>query len=447
MAKIVAQLSRLLDQMSKSTLQDQVRKHDLAIALRDQYMELPRSSGNPIDKETYEALLLFADSSSLGDDSSVSVSQVSYGDDFSAPPRRQRRSKKSQFDRDSILVDCILSKDVQKGMEFVVTMREDIFQSRKNFNSSQREGIGQNKFVNLKELDNDLKQCLRDWFCPNMMDIRRISYDNSAPSVIESIVQKEAVHPIQNPEDLHDRLGQGKRVFALFSPLLPDKPLVFCHVALTDEIPCTLEHAAASSQEDDPKVATFYSITNGEPGLIGLQLGLGLLKLGMRALQSSFPSINEFVTLSPIPQFKAWVESHIKNTFDENSEAYPRSAPRSTKVFDNEVGCELMHMCQLLGEDDPRSDTFLAKLEAAMQSDFGTNETQRAAEHLLFKLACQYLLQERDGRVPKCRVARFHIGNGAEVFRINSKADLSRRGMNQSYGFMVNYRYDISNVV
>lgn len=99
-------------------------------------------------------------------------------------------------------------------------------------------------------------------------------------------MQKEAVHPIQNPRDLRCRLGEGKRVFALFSPLLPDKPLVFCHVVLTDEIPCTLDHAAASSQEDDPRVAAFYSITNGEPGLIGLQLGLLLLKAGMQVSQA-----------------------------------------------------------------------------------------------------------------------------------------------------------------
>eukprot|EP00526_Cylindrotheca_closterium_P009545 CAMPEP_0113625270 /NCGR_PEP_ID=MMETSP0017_2-20120614/13053_1 /TAXON_ID=2856 /ORGANISM="Cylindrotheca closterium" /LENGTH=432 /DNA_ID=CAMNT_0000535379 /DNA_START=261 /DNA_END=1559 /DNA_ORIENTATION=+ /assembly_acc=CAM_ASM_000147 len=432
--------------MPESVVQDPIKKQDLAVAVRDQYIQLPRSSGKTIDQERCKALLLFADSSRAGNGSSVSISQ--YSDrDISLPPRRQARSKKRQSDGDSILIDCILSRDVQKGIEFIVAMREDIFQARKMMNSSQHDDGGHSELSKLKELDNDLKKRLRDWFCPNMMDIRRISYENSAPSVIESIVQKEAVHPIQNPQDLRDRLGEGKRVFALFSPLLPDKPLVFCHVALTDEIPCTLEQAASSSREDDPKVATFYSITNGEPGLIGLQLGLLLLKLGMQTLQSSFPSIDEFVTLSPIPNFKGWAESHIKKTVNENSEARFPTTPHSTKVFDCGFSSELIHISQLLGEEDPGSDTFLTKLEATMQSDFGSDETQRAAEHLLYKLACQYLLQERDGRVPKCRVARFHVGNGAEVFRINVKADLSQKGMNQSYGFMVNYRYDISNVV
>lgn len=137
----------------------------------------------------------------------------------------------------------------------------------------------------------------------------------------------------------------------------------------------------------------------------------------------------------------------MKNYFDESSEVLVPDMSLATNVFASEFSSEIMQMCQLLGEEDPRSDSFLTKLEATMQSDFGSSETQLAAERLLYKLACQYLLQERDGMVPKCRVARFHVGNGAEVFRINIKADLSQKGMDQSYGFMVNYRYGISNVV
>ena len=119
----------------------------------------------------------------------------------------------------------------------------------------------------------------------SLLEIRRISYGKCPQAVLESIMEKEAVHPIENLQDLSVRLGKGKRVFALFSPLLPDVPLVFCHVALTDEVPRTLGAAVASFHECNPKVAAFYSITNAEVGLIGLQLGLLLLKRGMRVSQ------------------------------------------------------------------------------------------------------------------------------------------------------------------
>ena len=39
-------------------------------------------------------------------------------------------------------------------------------------------------------------------------------------------------------------------------------------------------------------------------------------------------------------------------------------------------------------------------------------------------------------------VARFHLGNGARLERINWLGDASPRGLQESYGVMVNYLYD-----
>jgi malonyl-CoA decarboxylase len=43
-------------------------------------------------------------------------------------------------------------------------------------------------------------------------------------------------------------------------------------------------------------------------------------------------------------------------------------------------------------------------------------------------------------------VARFHLGNGAQVHRLHAQADLSDKGMRQSHGVMVNYLYDLDNL-
>jgi Malonyl-CoA decarboxylase C-terminal domain len=45
---------------------------------------------------------------------------------------------------------------------------------------------------------------------------------------------------------------------------------------------------------------------------------------------------------------------------------------------------------------------------------------------------------------PTNGVARFHLQNGAEVYRINAFADLSLTGINSSMSVMVNYRYNLS---
>jgi hypothetical protein len=42
--------------------------------------------------------------------------------------------------------------------------------------------------------------------------------------------------------------------------------------------------------------------------------------------------------------------------------------------------------------------------------------------------------------------ANFHFGNGASLEKIHPAADLSEKGIAQSCGVMVNYRYDLNTV-
>ena len=43
-------------------------------------------------------------------------------------------------------------------------------------------------------------------------------------------------------------------------------------------------------------------------------------------------------------------------------------------------------------------------------------------------------------------MARFHLGNGARLERINLMADLSARAIAQSAGTMVNYQYVLADI-
>ncbi len=62
-------------------------------------------------------------------------------------------------------------------------------------------------------------------------------------------------------------------------------------------------------------------------------------------------------------------------------------------------------------------------------------------------MAAHYLLRARSasGRVID-PVARFHLGNGARLERINVGGNLSARGLRESHGVMVNYRYDLDDI-
>jgi malonyl-CoA decarboxylase len=65
----------------------------------------------------------------------------------------------------------------------------------------------------------------------------------------------------------------------------------------------------------------------------------------------------------------------------------------------------------------------------------------------LAALTAEYLVRaKRADGLPLDPVARFHFGNGASLEKIHSAADLSEKGIAQSCGVMVNYRYDLNAV-
>lgn len=118
-----------------------------------------------------------------------------------------------------------------------------------------------------------------------LLVLKRITYENTAASIIELIARKEAVHPMRSLSDLRTRLDpNSRRVFSLFHPLLPGKPLVFVHVALKDKIPSAMPQVMKAGLLKKPEVATFYSITNAEPGLAGVGLGEFLIKESMKVI-------------------------------------------------------------------------------------------------------------------------------------------------------------------
>ena len=69
------------------------------------------------------------------------------------------------------------------------------------------------------------------------------------------------------------------------------------------------------------------------------------------------------------------------------------------------------------------------------------------ARVLLEPLAARYFLEARNAsNKPVDPVARFHLGNGAGLERINWLGDISEKGLAEGAGLMVNYLYDLSRI-
>ena len=283
----------------------------------------------------------------------------------------------------------------------------------------------------LRQLDNDMKSLLSTLFLQPMLELRRISYESTPASIIEKVARKEAVHPLKSLEDLRTRLGPNRRCFAFFHPSLPNEPLVFVHVGLLCQVPTTMDDIDSLSASE-PKVAAFYSITNTQPGLSGVDLGNFLIKRVVEELQRDFPGISTFCTLSPIPRLVKWMEHKLlgKDKFFDASLLNQADMNKLANILDCPLESVPTDLIQLL--KDPM---------------WFKNEVIAAAlKPCLMKLAAYYLSVETHRGKPIDGVAKFHCRNGAEMFRLNYLADPSRKGMHNSAGMMVNYRYDLESI-
>lgn len=267
----------------------------------------------------------------------------------------------------------------------------------------------------LADVDRDFVHLFTSWFNRGFLVLRRIDWSTPA-SVLEKIIRYEAVHEIRDWNDLRARVDSpDRRCYAFFHPALVDEPLIFVEVALTRDIPEAiapiLEAKRTPLDPANAKTAVFYSISNCQTGLGGVSFGNFLIKQVVEEISREFPKLTNFVTLSPVPRFRAFVEAERAN---------PASAV-------------------LTAEDRAALDAF--------EAGTGDDEARRTLRPVIEALAAHYFLVARSAKgKPLDPVARFHLGNGARLERIDPFGDLSPRGMKQAFGLMVNYRYLLDDI-
>ncbi len=264
----------------------------------------------------------------------------------------------------------------------------------------------------LKVVDFDLKHMFGSWFNRGFLVLGKIDWNTSA-RLLEKIIRYEAVHEINGWDDLRRRVNPSdRRCFAFFHPSLENDPLIFVEVALTRDTPATISELLDENREPDAaeqaSTGVFYSISNCQPGLRGVSFGHFLIKQVAYELMQELPRLKRFVTLSPVPGLLDWLRSHNDEALAENT--------RSALALIDHPGWQ----------HDP--------------------EINKAAQKLLLPLAAHYLINEKHKGMPLDPVARFHIGNGSSLDRINWGADLSERALDQSAGIMVNYQYDLDHI-
>ena len=266
----------------------------------------------------------------------------------------------------------------------LVRMRADLLKLRRETPAFER-------------TDLDFAHLFGSWFNRGFLVLRRIDWTTPA-NILEKIIEYEAVHAIDDWDDLRRRLFPAdRRCFAFFHPSMPDEPLIFVEVALTNEIPASIQKVLAEDRplvgESDASTAVFYSISNCQKGLAGVSFGNFLIKQVAMDLSRTLPNVKTFVTLSPVPGMRRYVGG--------------------------------------AAEGDP------------VLAGIGRDEDGTPKAEELRRLAARYLSQARRGAATVFDpVAHFHLSNGAELHDIHARGDLSDTGLGNAWGVMVNYLYD-----
>jgi len=294
--------------------------------------------------------------------------------------------------------------------------RQEVFRRMNTAPNGTAVLVGLRKFLldelaahpDLASVDDDLTHLFGSWFNRGFLELRRIDWGTPA-SVLEKLIAYEAVHEIHGFPDMKRRLERDRRCFAFFHPALPGEPLVFVEVAFVDEMPSAVAPILSpESVVGDPRkarCAVFYSITSCQAGLKGISFGNFLIKQVAQDLHEELPNLRQFATLSPIPGFRRWLQG------PPPGEALAAAAPiRHAALADP---------ARIPGEE------LREPLEA---------------------LAARYLAHQWEAGHVLDPVARFHLGNGARLERVNWMADTTPKGLKQSLGLMVNYVYALEHV-
>ncbi|KAK3097069.1 hypothetical protein FSP39_006097 [Pinctada imbricata] len=341
---------------------------------------------------------------------------------------------------------------IEGGVKFLVDLRADVL-------TLSQGCVCEKEVARLRALQLSIRDLLTLWFSVGFLQLQRITWESPC-DMVQKISEYEAVHPIRNWTDLKRRVGPYRRCFVFTHNSMPREPVVVLHTALTQEISNNIHSIIKSpsftptKQEvtsttgdpesggvemEDPEnisCAIFYSITSTQKGLQGVDLGNYLIKTVVKELQSEFPSIDQFSSLSPIPGFKDWLVLELNRSQHTTS-----GELHSKKVLlDSEI--DLIRET-IKPETSDITDAFkkLIQTNGWIQSEHVCNVLEKP----LMRLCARYLYQEKRRGYALNPVANFHLGNGAVLWRLNWRADMTMRGISQSCGIMVNYRYFLNN--
>jgi Malonyl-CoA decarboxylase C-terminal domain len=302
--------------------------------------------------------------------------------------------------------------------------------------------------------------------------IRRLQYSDLSYRFLKRYARKEPYLTA------HFR-GSNKRVYGWFQDETKENPDVIIYVAFVEAVPKTLEDALVDNElsegenlpakgfgDAEPKavkqshvkketvkgenlspklkVATFYGATILHRALENTGIAEYCVRPIMRMLLEDVDtpsSISVFSTLSPIYKFRQWL---LHEDFEDDI----------TLLVVNEGSDDFLTLAR---EWNCPNDQVFRRMKSLLDSTYesyresvGENPVvETAINNLLLRCASSYITKGKTPVVnwrcdPLELSTRFHVAQGASVFRLNLAADTTEAGWTESFGIRTNFIFDRS---
>mgnify|MGYP002803376491 FL=1 len=319
------------------------------------------------------------------------------------------------------------------GVKFIVDLRRDLLEilSDRELDCPRDE---------LNAVNHSIRHLLSMWFSVGFLNMERMTW-YSPCDITEKVANYEAVHQVRDWMDIKKRIGPYRRCYVFMHPSMPREPVCVLHIALREQIPGSIQNILTEviqSDERDVKkknTAVFYSVTSTQKGLAEIDLGNSLIKQAVKQLKHDLPNIQTFVSLSPVPGFYKWLDCKLMETSE--SSVIDRIMGHET------IGIEEKRILEKFLEK-PYNMSFKKLINSS--SWLRNDELCEVLRKPLMEICASYLYNEKKRGFAYDPVANFHLRNGAVLWRLNWKADVSKKGALNSLGMMVNYKYNLSDV-
>jgi len=389
----------------------------------------------------------------------LSTEQTAYSDSLSTIRKFYNQSPEHRSALFQLLnemepknIESILNQiyAVMDTPEWLIVLREDFINLRKK-------RIAGKKILPMRNLNSTFKDYFSKIFNFQYFNARVCNLQNTSIKLLKYIAEKEGVHPSAHWWSFENRLNSPDRIILSIEHFkMPSVPLVYIEIAFSRGIIRNIEKIIGPKRGtidvSKANTAIFYSINTTFKGLQGIGAGRKMIIQAKEFLKKNYPRISRFATLSPVPKFRSYLETVLGtqehdfflhgNALNENQEH---------RFFTEK---ELTEIKQELTRSNPESESLelTGMLKSVLEREkwYSNPVFRKNMKNPLKNLMLHYLTQEKrkDKKTGKHTnavfdpVENFHLCNGAYIGGINFCANVSPRGLKESFGFMVNYIYN-----